>query len=302
MVDEYKFKIQPDRLRPLSPKAGQAIRCEETAEAIVVTSLSGTYKVSKRDGLLEDYRQVLMLLPLNSTGRGIQMVGDGQDFEPYNPVCTNWVATSIEKREEEDQIEIVVRGQYQEAEGEWRYRILSTGEVSIAYDFKVLKEVSPRQIGVVLSLPATYTQLEWKRKGYWSVYPENHIGALEGKAELFNESLAISGMAGPDKQPSVDWCLDQTASGSNMFRSTKEHIYEATLADRKSGISVKVLSDGTQSVRCWKDKQKVRMLVADYNNAGKEGFLSPHIEYAYRTLKYGERVNGEFLFIRSVLK
>lgn len=44
------------------------------------------------------------------------------------------------------------------------------------------------------------------------------------------------------------------------------------------------------------------MLVADYNNAGKEGFLSPHIEYAYRTLKYGERVNGEFLFIRSVLK
>lgn len=302
VVDEYKFKIQPDRLRPLSPKAGQAIRCEETAEAIVVTSLSGTYKVSKRDGLLEDYRQVLMLLPLNSTGRGIQMVGDGQDFEPYNPVCTNWVATSIEKREEEDQIEIVVRGQYQEAEGEWRYRILSTGEVSIAYDFKVLKEVSPRQIGVVLSLPATYTQLEWKRKGYWSVYPENHIGALEGKAELFNESLAISGMAGPDKQPSVDWCLDQTASGSNMFRSTKEHIYEATLADRKSGISVKVLSDGTQSVRCWKDKQKVRMLVADYNNAGKEGFLSPHIEYAYRTLKYGERVNGEFLFIRSVLK
>ena len=101
VVDEYKFKIQPDRLRPLSPKAGQAIRCEETAEAIVVTSLSGTYKVSKRDGLLEDYRQVLMLLPLNSTGRGIQMVGDGQDFEPYNPVCTNWVATSIEKREEE---------------------------------------------------------------------------------------------------------------------------------------------------------------------------------------------------------
>ena len=40
VVDEYKFKIQPDRLRPLSPKAGQAIRCEETAEAIVVTSLS----------------------------------------------------------------------------------------------------------------------------------------------------------------------------------------------------------------------------------------------------------------------
>ena len=137
----------------------------------MVTSLSGTYKVSKRDGLLEDYRQVLMLLPLNSTGRGIQMVGDGQDFEPYNPVCTNWVATSIEKREEEDQIEIVVRGQYQEAEGEWRYRILSTGEVSIAYDFKVLKEVSPRQIGVVLSLPAPI-----RRQGKRSLVPPKSRG------------------------------------------------------------------------------------------------------------------------------
>lgn len=142
----------------------------------------------------------------------------------------------------------------------------------MSYDFKVLKAVSPRQIGLVFTLPIGYSQLTWDRKGFWSVYPENHIGALQGTAQLFDPSISISGLAGPDQQPSVDWHLDQTAAGSNHFLTA--------------------VSDGTQAVRCWKDAETntVKMLVADYNNAGKEQFLVSHAERDYRPLRIGDRI------------
>lgn len=299
VVDEYKFQIRPVRVQPSVRKVSGTIVCTERADAFAVTSPSGTYTVSKQDGLLDGYRQTLMLLPLNSEGRGIQMVGDSQDFEPYNPVCTGWVATSIEKKETEEAVEFCVKGKYREAEGEWRYRIHTTGELSIAYDFKLLREVSPRQIGVVLSFPQTYTRLQWKRKGYWSVYPKDHIAALEGTAQLFAPALPVSGMAGPDRRPERAWSFDQTASGSNLFRSTKENIYEAVLSDGQGNASLTVFSDGTQAVRCWKEGEGVKMLVADYNNAGSEKYLSSHIQSSYRPLRCGDRVSGECRFLRK---
>lgn len=293
IVDSYRFQIRPVQKEKTALKEEQKIICKDTPENLTVQVGNATYRINKLNGLLENLQPTLMLLPLNSEGRGIQMVGSKQDFEPYNPVCTNWVATSIEKKEQDKKIEIIVKGSYQEAEGEWIYEFLPNGEITIKYNFKVLKEVSPRQIGAVMSLSDDYNQLEWKRKGYWSVYPENHIAALEGKAIASDKNLPISGMAGPDKQPSVDWSLDQTLSGSNMFRSTKENIFEATLSSQQAKASLKVISDGTQAVRCWKDGKATKLLVADYNNAGKEGFLSPHAEYAYRTLRHGDSVKGE---------
>lgn len=293
IVDSYRFQIRPIQKENTALKEEQKIICKDTPENLTVQVGNATYRINKLNGLLENLQPTLMLLPLNSEGRGIQMVGSKQDFEPYNPVCTNWIATSIEKREQDKKIEIIVKGSYQEAEGEWIYEFLPNGEITIKYNFKVLKEVSPRQIGAVMSLSDDYNQLEWKRKGYWSVYPENHIAALEGKAIASDKNLPISGMAGPDKQPSVDWSLDQTLSGSNMFRSTKENIFEATLSSQQAKASLKVISDGTQAVRCWKDGKATKLLVADYNNAGKEGFLSPHAEYAYRTLRHGDSVKGE---------
>lgn len=293
IVDSYRFQFRPIQKENAVLKEEQKMICKDTPENLTVQVGNATYRINKLNGLLENLQPTLMLLPLNSEGRGIQMVGSKQDFEPYNPVCNNWVATSIEKREQDKKIEIIVKGSYQEAEGEWIYGFLPNGEITIKYNFKVLKEVSPRQIGAVMSLSDDYNQLEWKRKGYWSVYPENHIAALEGKAIASDKNLPISGMAGPDKQPSVDWSLDQTLSGSNIFRSTKENIFEATLSSQQAKASLKVISDGTQAVRCWKDGKATKLLVADYNNAGKEGFLSPHAEYAYRTLRHGDSVKGE---------
>lgn len=299
IVDEYKFQILPTQTQKQTLIA-ERITMEETAEAIEINSISGHFRIDKRSGLLSSGQKgqtvlsngpQLMVLPLNREGEGIQMTGKGQTFKPFNPVCQNWVARSVVRTTDNDDICVQVRGTYKEAEGIFEYHFKTTGEVLFTYHFTLLQDVSPRQTGLTFTLPSSFTQLSWKRDGYWTVYPKDHIGALEGTAELHNPSLPLSGLAGPSREPSVGWSLDQTAAGANMFRSTKENIHSANLRNEE-GTSVHILSDGTQHFRAWKEGDVIRFLVADYNNAGNDTYLTSHSNVDFRPLKRGDQIKG----------
>lgn len=303
MIDEYHFDLLPARADEKKDLKTGRLTCEETAGSIQVHSFGGDFTVDKRNGLLSTKREgkecmqlspSLMVLPLNPHGEGIQMTGKDQNFTPFNPVCKNWVAHSVGCTSADDQVTIRVKGSYKEAEGMLEYCFRNNGEITVAYDFTILQEVSPRQTGLVFTLPASYTNLDWERKGYWSVYPENHIGALKGSAKAYNDKLPVSGVAGPSKQPAVSWSMDQTAAGSNIFRSTKENIYSASLGNA-TGDKLSVVSDGTQHVRAWLEGDVIRFLVADYNNAGNENFLISHAEKDYRPLRRGDKVQGKIV-------
>lgn len=299
-IDAYHFQTLPEPLaQPALLSAGR-IQTEETDEAYVIRTISGDFRIDKRNGLLTSSKNngavlvkapELMVLPLNAEGEGIQMVGKDHKFEPYTPVCSRWVARKIGKTGADDDWCIRVEGTYAEAEGYFEYRFRATGEVEVTYHFTLLEAVSPRQVGLVFSLPKTYDHIQWRRRGYWSVYPENHLGSLSGEAVAYDPSLPVSGLAGPSKQPAKAWSFDQTAAGSNLFRATKENIYEAILSGAAAS-RVKVLSDGTQHIRAWRAGEEIRFLVADYNNAGNDTFLTSHSRLDFRPLKRGDQISG----------
>lgn len=300
-IDKYRFRILPEQIRVQEQPTRGKLSCEEKADVIEVQSVKRKFTVDKHNGLLSaghNEKTVLlpspslMVLPLNGEGEGIQMVGKAQKFEPYSPTCKNWVALSVTCLLKDESICIKVKGKYKEAEGTFEYRFHPTGEVTFAYNFTMLQDISPRQTGLVFTLPSSFSHLNWKRKGYWSVYPEDHIGALAGEAEAFDNSLPVSGLAGPSKQPVKSWSYDQTAAGSNIFRSTKENIYRVSLKN-ESDQSLSVTSDGTQHTRSWIEGDVICLLVADYNNPGRENFLIPHAEREYRPLRKGDKVRGE---------
>ena len=300
-IDRYCFRVTPELTATLPNKKGaDKIASKETANEILINIGNRKFVVDKNTGLLTascngktmlTQAPTLMVLPLNGNGEGIQMVGKDQNFAPYNPLCTNWVAQSIKYTIGKEMVEVNVTGSYKEADGNMSYRFYPNGKVCISYHFTLSQSMSPRQTGLVFTSTGSMSTLEWKRKGYWNVYPENHIAALEGKASAFDQSLPISGLAGPSKEPSNQWSFDQTANGSNIFRSTKENIYSATLSD-DTGHHITVISDGTQAMRAWKDGDVIRFLVADYNNAGSETYLVSHAQLGYRPLHKGDVVEG----------
>ncbi|MEG0647026.1 MAG: glycoside hydrolase family 2, partial [Bacteroides sp.] len=301
LIDDYRFRVLPKLIKqPKEEAENQRLVCREEKNMIKIDMGDSQFTINRCDGLLSSRKNdkvmlqnspALMVLPLNGEGEGIQMIGKDQKFTPFNPVCKNWIAQSMSCIIADSVIRVKVKGSYKEAEGTFEYCFNTHGELKIVYDFTMLEPVSPRQIGVVFTLPASYTDLSWKRKGYWSTYPKGAIDALEGSAKAFDSSLTISGVAGPSKLPTVPWALDQTAAGSNLFRSTKENIYCATLRNT-DGMPVSVKSDATQHVRAWMENDCTRLLVADYNNAGRENFLTSHAEKEYKPLRKGDKVQG----------
>lgn len=298
-IDRYHFQTLPQTVNPEKPSHKGRIQIKETPDTYQVRTSSGIFHISKRDGLLTSTQNgkdcllnapALMVLPLNAEGEGIQMTGKNQTFKPYTPVCTHWIAHKVSLMEDGKNVRFRVEGIYKEAEGYMEYCFLPDGEVKFSYHFTMREDVSPRQIGLVFSLPATFDCIEWRRKGYWSVYPENHLGSLTGTAKAYNPSLGISGLAGPAKQPTTEWSFDQTEAGSNLFRATKENIYEAALSD--DATKIKVLSDGTQHIRAWRADNRICFLVADYNNAGNDTFLTSHSSLDFRPLKRGDEISG----------
>jgi len=232
---------------------------------------------------------VLMLIPFNSVG-DTQMTKDTPEYGLFSPAASNRKIEAVELVKEVSSVTITLKESYIEAAGKMILNVFNDGRIELSYEYKMLTDANLRQWGISFTLPQTMNTLNWKRKGLWNVYPENHIGRNEGTAKLFYDH-PFCGLAGPSVKPAWDYNMDQTKFGSNDFRSTKRNILQASLQSEKSS-GIKVISDGLQHLRCWTLNEKVYMLVSEYDNPGSERFLRDHASKFEIPLKYGQTING----------
>ena len=212
----------------------------------------------------------LLLLPINGDMcGGRQMLGREKKIAPYSDACRNWKATSVSAAENSGEVEIRIAGGYAEASGDYTLRLDGDGVVNLHYAFTATENgrCDARQIGVVFTLPNQCRTLSWRRKAFWSSYPDDHIGRAVGTAAAFAADVPLSGLLGPKVPPKWSWSLDGNEQGTNDFRSTKMNVLEASLYSA-GGNGLRVLSDGSQHVRSWVDGDHVCLLAADFAGEG----------------------------------
>jgi hypothetical protein len=292
MIDTFSLPIGTNIRRYDVPESGTSsiVGQNEDNNHITISVNDKPYKISKKTGLLECDEFIgpfLMVLPMNNGG-DTQMHGPTKYYEPYNPLCSDWKLDSIENLFNGVML-IRVHGTYKEAKGSFTYKFLAGEGIDISYNFELKEDVSPRQMGLVFDLPKEYENLSWKRKGYWSTYPDWHIARLEGKAKASEgiESCPV----GPRLKPEHEWRHDRTSIGSNDFASTKHNIYSASLTD-DSGNGFETRSNGKLHSRSWIDGENIKWLIASYSNGGSERFLRPHADKDDIYLKVGDTVEG----------
>jgi len=315
-VLDLKF-IHPDRgvvdayALPIGKKSGQeapemtsnladqSLTLSDQDDAIVIQGKTFTYEIDRRSGQImrADFNGVpilvggpeLLVLPLNAEG-GTQMTKEAQEFAPFTEVCSGRTVDRVTARQEDGRIVIEVSDKYTQAYGGYRLIIDSQGRLNLEYSYEMLQEISPRQWGMVVTVPKELDTLSWQREGLWTVYPKDHIGRLCGTTRAF-VSNEHCGPSGPRMQPDYAWMLDSSPLGTNDFRSTKETIYHAALTNNMD-CGVLVLSDGRQHVRTWINNQRIMLLVAEYSNAGAERFFRSHAAPEDRPLKAGDMIKG----------
>ncbi len=236
--------------------------------------------------------ELLLLAASDDQCGGLQMSGPDREIPPLSSPCHNWKATSVAAQTTNAGVKVHVEGEYAEAKGFYEIAFSKTGVVSLHYRFTVTEKgkCDPRQIGLVFTLPGDCRTLSWRRRAYWNAYPDDHIGRTQGTAEAFAKNVPLCGFAGPRTEPKWSWSQDASQYGTNDFRSTKMNVIEASLLSPK-GNGVRVLSDGSQHIRCWVDGGHVRLLVAEYANEGAPPFFSEYVT-PRRKLNAGSVVAG----------
>jgi beta-galactosidase len=229
----------------------------------------------------------LMILPLHSEEC---KTDHSLNISFINSTCKEWILKSVSSRTSNDTIIIRVDGSYKEAEINLNYCFLKGGILITEYSFTSKEAVDPRQIGLVFSVPATNEKLSWYRKGFWSSYPDWHIGRINGEALPFPPNVFYINKLGVE--PSDEWRFDANSLGTNDFRSTKDNIYWAALT-RPVGSGILAVSDGKQSFRSFVNGDRVNFLVADYSNGGGEMFFASHLEFERKPLKPGDKFEGK---------
>jgi hypothetical protein len=208
------------------------------------------------------------------------------------PLVMNWVASSVEAQVEDGSVVIRASGSYPEYSGGYTASVDGSGRLTVDYRFEFSgAEARVREIGLLFDVPVNLNILHWKHKTQWSYYPDGHIGRPEGTAPAFRDLSAwppaIWGQA-----PPWPWELDNTAEGTNDFRSSKFNILWAALSNAQ-GPGLRVDSDGRQTVRAWVDRDRVRLLVSDFSNGGSEVFLrQTHYAHEQKTLRKGSVISG----------
>ncbi|MBO9619923.1 MAG: hypothetical protein J7539_12915 [Niabella sp.] len=301
LIDQYALAVVPfleeearSSLKPMP------IKYAKTAKAIAATISGLEVRLNKQKGTIEIAKSnkpvaqlsQLMLLPLNGNGLGTQMTGAAQVFEPFTATCHNRIVEKIAYSCDAASFRIKVYDTYEEATGYTEYNFTGDQNISIHYRYTASKDVNPRQWGIVVNLSDDFNTITWNRNGLWNYYPADDIGRLSGRANALSAS-PITGPAGPVKRPGWTWSLDRNKLGTNDFRSTKMYINTGTVLSGNTSLGI--ISNGSQSMRAWKENDQTKVLIAAYSNLGSEGFFRGHAAKFDKPLKQGDVIEDNVL-------
>lgn len=296
-ADEYLIPVGEQKQNQLPEPVKIKTQLRETKTHYLITGKNFTCRINKANGQIEsvekDRHSVLtggpwlMVLPL--TGGGCYP-NHNAHTPAFNDCCKAWKLSSIHADKQDGDVQVRVTGAYEGFEGEYTLTINACGEIGVTYNFKVLKDVNPRQWGIVFETPEGFDKTFWRREGLWNVYPEDHISRPAGTARSFYKEVP----AQPDARvrPLWSWNKDFNELGSNDFRSTRRNIWYAGLENETEQSSLTVRSNGQQHWRCWKAGTHTLFLVADFVTAGNEMFLESHYAPYRKPLKAGDMIRG----------
>lgn len=296
VADEYRIPVGKQDQNDLPELESISTKIKTTNDRYIITGKGFQATISRSNGQIKSMKSNgkeiitggpwLMALPLNGEGC---FPDHNADTPLYNDLCSNWKLTSISAELIDNNVVIKASGSYTEFEGDYKLIINGNGEFTVDYSFDALYNVNPRQWGVVFDVPNTFDQAFWRRKGMWTVYPEDHISRPVGEAKLFYSGLPDE--INPRIEPTWSWSYDYNELGSSDFRSTRRDIWYAGLKDMGDS-QVIVKSDGTQSWRSWLAGDKIQFLIADFVSPGNEMFLESYYGPLRKPIKVGDNISG----------
>jgi hypothetical protein len=293
MVDGYKLSFGAHEL-PALPNSGQPARILEMPVSTYLQSANAIRMVGRETELSYDRStgQMLWCLagrqPVILSGPALHIMRYPGQPDAY-PDPWSWKLSSAVCKPEKGQAVLHWDGSYGvDFSGGFEISMDDAGDVEMAYHFTYngKQEFSAREIGLELELPAEMSRLEWDRNAEWSYYPGDHIGRPHGVARVHSN---VAQTIPPTNRP---YAQDDHPWGCNDFRSTKRHIYWATLTNPQ-GAGIRVISDGSDCIRATMGVDTLAVAVMNHFDGSPGGINEYDAQYGTgKRIKPGETIHG----------
>ena len=192
--------------------------------------------------------------------------------EKYISSDADWKKTYFAYQQKNDHVWVSVAGVYGNIRLDIQVDIAPEGKITFDYATSGEPNGYLRESGLKFYLADAIEHLQWKRKAYWSHYPENDFAGNEGEAPFYSKQQAPY-----SKKPVQAWHLDthnyfywsDAGAGSSRpltqaAKGMKENVYAYTLFTQdKRGFSI-VSPDA--SIACRTDRLADEQLVMYANN------------------------------------
>ncbi len=272
----------------------------ESESAILVKQNGITYNIAKETGLINGIRKgdqvlvtqgpVFTVSPLNADEGGKPTV-DGETYQndiyPLKnyPLIVIFAKNVTVTEPEKGIVKISMDVFYYDGSKNNQTYTFKNGEMITNYELTYKNsQTNPYQYGLLLQLPKSMDKLAWDREPGRTVYPETDISRWQGTTML--NAKHVNGVEEWGVVPKGDWKDDAMDMGCSDFRSTKRHIYTASLSN-KNGESVTALSNGEQYSRSWLQDEHIQWLIADFSNHGSEYYslINDRVDIKNKILK-----------------
>lgn len=237
-LGERAIRRVPEREAPGAP------RWRATDKRVWVQCDDAEFTIDLETGIMT-HGPLAALPTLHVTRKEQGFIGNiTSPYEEYPDPTTRKIG-SIEAQEGDGYLVVTVKDRYEHFEGSVVWRVDARGWGDAAFNYTYTGPAFPvREAGLRFHLPRVCQTLSWDRDGSWNVYPEGHLGRLQGVAQAFRNAAFEE----PGVRPPGRWEDGATQQGTRDFRATRYNIRSASLTGGKHA-GVTVLADGDAHIR-----------------------------------------------------
>ena len=279
LIDIYDITLGQEKIELPRTVYQGGLNIEETGDYVTVKGNGFEIPFSRETGLICNAKaggQTLIEKGpfLNMDVNLNQLTGaeSRRNARKYISSDADWKKTGFTCQKTNGHVCVTITGVYRDVHIDMQVDIAPEGKIT--FDYSTSGELNGylRESGLKFYLADAIDHLQWKRKGYWSYYPEDDFAGNEGEAPFYSNLQAPYG-----KRPVQDWQSDthnyfywaDAGAGSSRpltqaAKGMKENVFVYTLTTKdRQGFSV-VSPDA--SIACRTDRLPNEQLTLYANN------------------------------------
>jgi hypothetical protein len=267
-IDSYQRLIDEEVIilssKPLPvARDPQELRVDETTGNLVARGENFSVTFAKHSGLIE--AGIYAGETIIDGGPFMRLVVPGHALSwnvdsLLDVTGTEWKLDTMSFQSSKQRLAVALRGRAGMYGVKLTITVTGDGEIITSYEIENPPEKC-QEAGIRFLMNPGLDRLSWNREGFWSSYPEDHIGRSVGEVSKFSSSAnrerARQKPEGPWSMDTKDFYLFQKEGGLQPsglpvprdFCGMKENIFQYMLWNQPTRVGLRVESEGTLAAR-----------------------------------------------------